>query len=80
VKTYIILPSDIYGLASGELVSQGIQHRRSVQVPEIILGSLDRGRGGVIGAGKNIWNNVHIDECSYIPRPFIFTPVLRHLF
>ncbi|KAF8894204.1 hypothetical protein CPB84DRAFT_1848538 [Gymnopilus junonius] len=52
VKTYIVLPSIIWGLGSGRLVDLGIQHNSG------------RGRGGMVGAGKNIWNNVHIDDIA----------------
>ncbi|GBE88351.1 hypothetical protein SCP_1301660 [Sparassis crispa] len=64
IKSYIILPSDIYGLASGSLVNAGIMNPHSVQIPLLIKASLDRGRGGMVGEGKNIWPNVHIDEVA----------------
>jgi len=79
VKTYTILPSGIYGLATGELVSHGIQNPRSIGLPLIIRGSLHRGRGGVIGAGQNISNNVHIDDCSCTPRLFIIFNLVLNL-
>lgn len=62
VKVYIILPSTIYGIAAGEFVEQGIQNPYSQQVPALIRASLDRGRAGMVGAGKNIWPNVDIEE------------------
>lgn len=62
VKTYIVLPSTIYGLASGPLVDAGLQNSHSQQIPTLVKTSLDRGRAGMVGAGKNIWPNVHIDE------------------
>ncbi|KAF5336566.1 hypothetical protein D9611_006508 [Ephemerocybe angulata] len=64
VKTYIILPSTIYGLASSKLVDLGIQNRHSVQIPHLIRAAIDRGRGGMVGPGKNIWPNVHITEIA----------------
>lgn len=45
VKTYIILPSTIYGLASSKLADLGIQNRHSVQIPHLIRAAIDRGRG-----------------------------------
>ena len=62
VKTYIVLPGTIYGLASGPLVDSGLQNSRSSQIPRLIKLSLDRGRAGMVGQGKNIWPNVHITE------------------
>lgn len=62
VKVYIILPSTIYGIASGVLVETGIQNPHSVQVPGLIQIALSRGRAGMVGAGKNVWPNVDIEE------------------
>ncbi|KAF7424397.1 hypothetical protein PC9H_009704 [Pleurotus ostreatus] len=62
VRTYIILPSTIYGLARGLLVDIGVSNNRSIQIPAIIEASLDRKQGGMVGQGKNLWPNVHIDE------------------
>lgn len=62
VKVYIILPSTIYGIATSELVDQGIQNPHSRQVPALIHAALDRGRAGMVGAGKNFWPNVDIEE------------------
>jgi nucleoside-diphosphate-sugar epimerase len=64
VKTYIILPSTIYGIATGKLVGIGAQHPYSQQIPTLIKASLARGQAGVVGEGKNIWPNVHIDEIA----------------
>ncbi|KAJ6619675.1 hypothetical protein B0H10DRAFT_2024368 [Mycena sp. CBHHK59/15] len=63
-KTYIILPSTIYGFASGCLVDKGLQNRRSQQIPRLVDVSLRRGQGGMVGKGKNWWGNVHIDEVA----------------
>jgi hypothetical protein len=64
---YIILPSTIYGIATGKLVELGIQNPYSVQIPGLINASLDRGQGGMIGLGKNIWPNVSIEDsrCTF---------------
>jgi hypothetical protein len=62
VKVYIILPSTIYGIAGGVLVDAGIQNPHSQQVPLLIKASLGRGRAGMVGAGKNVWPNVDIEE------------------
>ncbi|KAG6915102.1 hypothetical protein DXG01_013422 [Tephrocybe rancida] len=64
VKSYIILPSNIYGIATHNLVELGISNPRSTQLPLLIDAALDRGQAGTVGAGKNIWNDVHIDDCK----------------
>ncbi|KAF8223098.1 NAD(P)-binding protein [Tricholoma matsutake] len=64
VKTYIILPSMIYGIATGQLVEQGIQNPHSVQIPWLIKSSIDRGQAGMVGLGKNLWPNVHVEDIA----------------
>lgn len=64
VRTYIILPSTIYGIASGPLVNDGISNPHSAQIPLQIRASIARGQGGVIGTGKNVWSHVHVDDNS----------------
>jgi len=64
VKVYIILPSTIYGIASGVLVDAGIQNPHSQQVPGLIKIALGRGRAGMVGTGKNVWPNVDIEEVA----------------
>ncbi|KIJ63848.1 hypothetical protein HYDPIDRAFT_133756 [Hydnomerulius pinastri MD-312] len=61
-RTYIVLPSTIYGFATGKLVDLGIQNPRSIQIPKLVQVSLSRGRGGMVGKGVNKWPNVHIDD------------------
>lgn len=64
VRTYIILPSTIYGIANTPLVSLGVQNPYSRQIPRLIEASLDRKQGGVVGEGLNLWPNVHIDDTA----------------
>ncbi|KAJ7485954.1 NAD-binding protein [Mycena latifolia] len=64
VKSYIILPSTIYGLATGRLVDMGIQNPHSQQIPALISAALDRGQAGMVGEGKNLWPNVEIHELA----------------
>ena len=61
VKVYIVLPSFIYGLATGELAEQGIQNPHSYIVRFAQI-ALERGRSGIVGAGVNVWPNVDIQE------------------
>jgi len=64
IKSYIILPSTIYGLATGPLVDKGLQNPHSQQVPSLISAALDRGRAGMVGEGKNLWPNVEVHELA----------------
>ena len=61
VKVYIVFPSVVYGLATGELVEQGIQNRHSYMARFTKI-AMERGRAGIVGAGLNIWANVNIQE------------------
>ncbi|KAF8896249.1 hypothetical protein BD779DRAFT_1494828 [Infundibulicybe gibba] len=61
-KTHIILPSTIYGVATGILVDKKLQNAHSQQIPALVKVSLARGQGGMVGRGDNIWPNVHIDD------------------
>ncbi|OSC98263.1 NAD-P-binding protein [Trametes coccinea BRFM310] len=62
--SYIVTPSTIYGLARGPLFDSGLANRHSAQIPGLIKASLARGRGGVVGEGKPIWNDVHVDDLA----------------
>ncbi|KIY44023.1 hypothetical protein FISHEDRAFT_52388, partial [Fistulina hepatica ATCC 64428] len=64
IKSYIVLPSVIYGLAGGPLVNAHIQNHRSIGVPLLLKNALDRGRAGMIGPGTAVWPHVHIDELA----------------
>ncbi|KAI0368793.1 NAD-P-binding protein [Pilatotrama ljubarskyi] len=64
VRGFIVLPSTIYGLASGPLFDAGISNRHSAQIPTLIRTSVARGQSGMIGEGKPIWNSVHIDDTA----------------
>ena len=55
VRTIIICPSLIYGLGRGAT-------RHSMQVPMMIDLARRDGTAKFIGAGENIWSNVHIDD------------------
>ena len=63
-RTYIVLPSTIYGLASNPLVAAGIANPHSVALPILIRVALARGRAGQLGEGREIWGNVHIDDTA----------------
>ncbi|KAH6662798.1 hypothetical protein B0J14DRAFT_610217 [Halenospora varia] len=58
VKTAIIGPSTIYGVGEGPV------KRDSIQIPWLVEGILKRGRGFTVGEGKNVWNDVHVDDLA----------------
>ncbi|KAF9807202.1 hypothetical protein IEO21_08317 [Rhodonia placenta] len=64
VRTYIIVPSTIYGQAKGPLFYAGISNPISIQIPGLIRASLGRKQGGVVGLGKSIWANIHIHDVA----------------
>ncbi|GJJ11962.1 hypothetical protein Clacol_006200 [Clathrus columnatus] len=53
IKTHIISPSTVYGLADNVFVQRGISNKSSVQVPLLIRAGIDRQQGGVEGKGLN---------------------------
>lgn len=64
VRTYIILPSTIYGIANTPMVKLGIQNPYSKQIPALITAGIDRKQGGVVGKGLNLWPNIHINDTA----------------
>ncbi|KAG6374463.1 hypothetical protein JVT61DRAFT_4506 [Boletus reticuloceps] len=68
VKTCIIAPGLVYGIARTRLVSLGVQNPRSEQIRAIVDAGIDRRQGGVIGKGLNVWSHVHIEDlvCLYM--------------
>lgn len=64
VKSYIVIPSTIYGRASHKLVQAGISNNQSDQIPKLIHVALRRGTSGMTGKGLALWPDVDIDELS----------------
>ncbi|EIM92601.1 NAD-P-binding protein, partial [Stereum hirsutum FP-91666 SS1] len=64
IRSHIVLPSTIWGLATGPLVDDGIQNPHSIQTPGLIKAGLARGQAGMVGEGKNVWPNVNIDDVA----------------
>ena len=58
VKIALVIPSLIYGEGNGP------GNQRSVQIPELARIAIERKRAVQIGAGANIWSNVHISDLS----------------
>lgn len=58
VKAALVIPSLIFGKG------RGTGNQRSIQVPELSRIALERKRAVQIGAGANIWSNIHISDVS----------------
>jgi nucleoside-diphosphate-sugar epimerase len=55
VRSAVICPSLIYGIGKG-------LNPHSVQIPFLAENARQRGAVEIVGAGKNVWSNVHIDD------------------
>ncbi|KAF9002122.1 NAD(P)-binding protein [Cyathus striatus] len=64
VKTFIVMPGTIFGVAKTKLTELGVQNRFSYPVATIIRISLARGKPAVVGEGKNVWPFVSIEDTS----------------
>lgn len=58
VKLLIVCPPTIYGTGHGAV------NTRSIQVPDLVKGTLEKGFAPIVGAGKTEWDNVHIDDLA----------------
>ncbi|KAI0694390.1 NAD-P-binding protein [Cerioporus squamosus] len=64
VRGYLVNPSTIYGAPTHALVAAGITNTHSIQIPVLIQASLARKQAGMVGAGKAIWPNIHVDDTA----------------
>lgn len=71
VRASIVVPSQVYGTASGPLFDAGISKRTSIALPLLAEAFAKRGRAGIVGAGKTVWQHVHWEDstslCSSSP-------------
>ena len=58
VKTVVIMSPTIYGIGTGEF------NKTSMQVPAYAETTLKHGQGIVVGEGKGIWDNVHVEDLA----------------
>jgi hypothetical protein len=64
VRTYTVLPSAIFGLASGPLFSAGLANRQSILIPWLIKACVASGRAGIFADGTSVWPWVHIEDTA----------------
>lgn len=57
VRSIIICPCMIYGTGLGI-------RTQSIQIPLMIKTAKNMGTSKYVGSGRNIWSNVHIDDCA----------------
>ncbi len=60
VKVLVIMSPTIYGKGTG------VFNRSSIQVPSYVRTTLGNGQGVIVGEGKGIWDNVHVDDLVLI--------------
>jgi nucleoside-diphosphate-sugar epimerase len=64
VRAYLVLPSIIFGLATGPIFDAKLANPHSTLVPWLVKAAVDRGRSGMVGQGKNVWPVVHINDTA----------------
>ncbi|KAI0060393.1 NAD(P)-binding protein [Artomyces pyxidatus] len=68
VRTFIVLPGAVYGLASGPLVDLGVQNMHTYVTPHVIRSSIHRGQTPVAINPSVVWPCVEIGEVGDLYR------------
>lgn len=55
IRSAVVCPSNIYGVGRG-------LNPNSVQIPFLVANAREKGIVQLVGAGLNVWSNVHIDD------------------
>jgi nucleoside-diphosphate-sugar epimerase len=58
-RTAVIIPSLVYGEGAGI-------HRQSIQIPFLVANALDQKSVQIVGPGRNVWSNVHIEDLAIL--------------
>lgn len=66
LKSYIVLPSCVWGVARNPLVDAGLINPHSMGLRFLFGAALARGRAGVVGKGAVLWSSVEIEESMCI--------------
>jgi hypothetical protein len=64
-KSYVILPSTIWGEGEGAVFDAGYSNPFSQQIPDLIRAGLDRGQAGMVGKGQSgctSWNTADTSQ------------------
>nr|ODN92615.1 NAD dependent epimerase/dehydratase [Cryptococcus depauperatus CBS 7841] len=85
IKSYIVLPSTIWGCGQGEVYEKSLSHATSQQMPLLIEIAIKRKRAGVVGKGQcaNIWPHISIVDLGHLYRlvweqSTVTKPVIGH--
>jgi nucleoside-diphosphate-sugar epimerase len=57
IRTAVIIPSLVYGEGSGV-------NKQSIQIPFLVSNAIDQNSVQLVGPGRNIWSNVHIEDLA----------------
>lgn len=57
IRSVVVCPSLIYGLGKG-------LNKNSVQIPFLATNARQHGAVQVVGHGRNVWSNVHVDDVA----------------
>jgi nucleoside-diphosphate-sugar epimerase len=57
VRSAVICPSNIYGVGTG-------MNPNSLQIPFLATNAREQGSVQIVGAGLNVWSNVHIEDLA----------------
>ncbi|KAI9807800.1 MAG: hypothetical protein M1825_005105 [Sarcosagium campestre] len=60
IRTAIVCPPTIYGEGNGP------GNTRSIQLPDLAKGALQRKKGFFVGRGKSLWNHVHVADLAVV--------------
>jgi len=58
IKTLVIMSPTIYGVGTGEF------NKSSIQVPGYVKATISNGQAIVVGEGKGVWDNVHVEDLA----------------
>ncbi|KAI0635602.1 NAD-P-binding protein [Trametes polyzona] len=64
VRSHIVLPGYIYGVAKGPLFDAGISNAYTILTPLLSRIALQHGKVAVLNKGVSVWANVHIDDVT----------------
>jgi nucleoside-diphosphate-sugar epimerase len=59
IRTSVIIPSLVYGEGAGI-------NRQSIQIPFLVANSIEQKAVQILGPGRNVWSNVHIEDLAIL--------------
>ncbi|KAI0701874.1 NAD-P-binding protein [Cerioporus squamosus] len=77
VRTYLVLPTAVFGFGQGPLYDAGISKRSSALVSVLAEAAVKRGRAGMMGSGKNAWSVIHVEDNAHLAY-LLFSAALKN--